>query len=96
MAMTSQNPASRSGRIGLRTTPEQEYLLRCAAACSQKSLTEFILESACRTAEQTLLDQRLFLVSPEVGARLLEMLDAPAVETEGLRRLREKSVPWEE
>ena len=96
MAMATSNSMPRSGRIGLRATPAQEHLLRCAAASSHKSLTEFILDSACRTAEQTLLEQRLFLVSPETGEQILQMLDAPAAETEGLCHLREIKSPWEE
>ena len=90
------NNSSRSGRIGLRATPAQEHLLRSAAASSRKSLTEFILDSACRTAEQTLLDQRLFLVSPEIGEDILRLLDAPAVATEGLQRLHDVKSPWGE
>ena len=96
MAIAISNSELRSGRIGIRTTPAQEHLLRCAAATSHKSLTDFILDSACRTAEETLLDQRFFGVSSEVGAKILELLDAPAIETEGLRRLRDQKSPWEE
>ena len=96
MAIAISNSPSRSGRIGLRATPAQEHLLRCAAASSRKSLTDFILDSACRSAEQTLLDQRLFLVSSEIGEEVLQMLDSPAVETGGLRRLRDIKSPWEE
>jgi hypothetical protein len=38
-------------------------LLRRAAEADHKTLTNFILASACLAAEQTLLDQRLFMVS---------------------------------
>lgn len=55
--------SSRAARLGLRATLEQETVLRRAAAASHKSLTDFILDSACQAAEQTLLDQRLFMVS---------------------------------
>jgi uncharacterized protein (DUF1778 family) len=37
----------------------QEAILKRAADARHKSLTEFILDSACSAAEQTLLDQRL-------------------------------------
>ena len=37
-------------------------ILRQAAQVRHKTLTEFILESACQAAQDTLLDQRLFLV----------------------------------
>ncbi len=85
---------ARSGRLGLRTTPEQETILRRAAAVSHKSLTEFVLESACLAAEQTLLDQRLFMVSDGQASALLELLDRPAEENAGLRDLFAIPAPW--
>jgi len=85
---------SRSARLGLRTTPEQETILRRAAAVSHKSLTEFVLESACLAAEQTLLDQRLFIVSDGQATALLELLDRPAEENSGLQDLFTKPAPW--
>ena len=85
---------SRSARLGLRTTPEQETILRRAAAVSHKSLTEFVMESACLAAEQTLLDQRLFMVSDGQATALLELLDRPAEENTGLLDLFAKPAPW--
>ena len=86
---------SRSGRLGLRATREQEAMLRRAADVTQKSLMEFILESACRAAEQTLLEQRLFIVSGRQQRALLEMLDGPAKDNAGLRDLFSKRAPWD-
>ena len=63
MTAVASSPTSRSARLGLRATPEQEVVLRRAAEVAHKSLTDFILDSACLAAEQTLLDQRLFMVS---------------------------------
>jgi uncharacterized protein (DUF1778 family) len=80
--------------LGLRTTPEQEAVLRRAAALNHKSLTEFVLESACLAAEQTLLDQRLFMVSDGQAATLLELLDRPVEENTGLQDLFAKPAPW--
>ena len=37
----------RSARLGLRATPEQEAMLRRAADVAHKSLTDFVLDSAC-------------------------------------------------
>ncbi|MCC6864290.1 MAG: DUF1778 domain-containing protein [Rhodobacteraceae bacterium] len=56
-----QATSARFVRLGLRSTPEQEVVLRRAAEVAHKSLTDFILDSACLAAEQTLLDQRLFM-----------------------------------
>jgi hypothetical protein len=50
---------SRSARFDLPASKEQEAVLRLAAQASNKSLTEFILDSACAAAEKTLLDQRI-------------------------------------
>ena len=97
MASTS-TPAARtprSARLGLRATPEQERVLRRAAEVAHKSLTDFVLESACHAAEQTLLDQRLFLVSGDRYQALLELLDRPARDNPGLRDLFSRPEPWE-
>lgn len=92
-AVTSS--AARSARLGLRATPEQEAVLRRAADVAHKSLTEFILDSACQAAEQTLLDQRLFMVSGSQYEALMELLERPAQLNDGLRELFSRSAPWE-
>jgi uncharacterized protein (DUF1778 family) len=86
--------AVRSARLGVRATPEQERTLRRAAEVAQKSLTEFILDSACRAAEDTLLDQRLFVVSGDRHQALLDLLDQPATDNPGLRDLFSRPDPW--
>ena len=93
---TSPNRETKTARLGLRATPEQERLLRRAAEVSRKSLTEFIMDSAYRAAEETLLDQRLFLVDDDRYQSLLEMLDRPPSENSGLRDLFAKKAPWGE
>lgn len=87
--------AARSARLGLRATPEQERVLRRAAEVAHKSLTDFILDSACQAAEQTLLDQRLFLVSGGEYQALLDLLDRPAQDNPGLGDLFSRADPWE-
>jgi uncharacterized protein (DUF1778 family) len=84
----------RSARFGLRATPYQEAVLRRAAEATHKSLTDFILDSACQAAEQTLLDQRLFLVSDSQSWTLLDLLDRPAQVNDGLKDLFSRPVPW--
>ncbi len=74
----------KSSRLGLRTTPEQEVVLRRAAEVCHKSLTEFIMDSAYRAAENALLDQRMFMVSGKRYQSLLDLLDRPAEENIGL------------
>ena len=86
--------AARSARLGLRATPQQETVLRRAAEVSNKSMTDFILDSACRAAEQTLLDQRLFLVTSSQSQTLLSLLDRPERDNPGLKDLFSRRAPW--
>ena len=92
--MASTN-SSRSARLSLRATPEQETVLRRAADVAHKSLTDFILDSACQAAEQTLLDQRLFMASPNQYQALMELLDRPARDNDGVRDLFARKAPWD-
>ncbi|HMO45627.1 MAG TPA: DUF1778 domain-containing protein [Rubrivivax sp.] len=87
---------TRSARLGLRTTPQQEAVLRRAAEVSNKSMTAFILDSAVQAAEHTLLDQRLFLVTGRQSRALLDLLDRPARDNPRLRDLFSRSPPWNE
>lgn len=95
MAAIASSTSARSARLGLRATPEQEAVLRRAADVAHKSLTEFILDSACMAAEQTLLDQRLFMVSGSQYQALMALLDAPEQTNEGLRDLFSRKAPWD-
>ncbi len=88
------NPSSRSARLGLRTTLEQDIVLRRAAKLANKSLTDFILDSAYQVAEQTLLDQRLFLLDGVQAQAFVELLDRPAQENPGLQDLLGRPIPW--
>lgn len=94
-ATVSSNASSaRSARLGLRATSEQESLLRRAAQVARKSLTDYILDSACLAAEQTLLDQRLFMVTGNQYQALMDLLDQPAQESVGLDTLFSRAAPW--
>ena len=86
--MGSVNTSSScSSRLGLRATPEQDAVLRRAAEVAHKSLTDFVLDAACRAAEQTLLDQRLFMVSGSQSRALLDLLEQPERDNAGLADL---------
>ena len=86
--------ATRTARLGLRTTPQQEAVLRRAAEVSHKSMTDFILDSAYQVAEQTLLDQRLFMLTGNQAGLLLDMIDRPEQDKEGLKDLFSRRAPW--
>lgn len=95
MTAAESSPPARSARLGLRATPEQEAVLRRAAEVAHKSLTDFILDSACLAAEQTLLDQRLFMVSGSQYQALMDLLDRPEQSSHGLEALFARKAPWD-
>ena len=86
--------ATRTARLGLRATPQQEAVLRRAAEVSHKSMTDFILDSAFQAAEQTLLDQRLFTLTGGQAEALLDLFDRPEQDNAGLKDLFSRSAPW--
>lgn len=92
--MSSVTVAPRSARLGLRATPAQEAVLRRAAEATHKSLTDFILDAAYQAAEQTLLDQRLFMVSGSQYQAILDMLDRPDSDNAGLADLLSRRPVW--
>ena len=92
--MLTTNTTTRSARLGLRATPTQETVLRRAAEVAHKSLTDFILDAAYQAAEQTLLDQRLFMVTGSQYQAILEMLDRPESDNPGLADLFSRASVW--
>lgn len=95
MTATASSTSVRYARLGLRATPKQEAVLRRAAEVAHKSLTDFILDSASLAAEQTLLDQRLFMVSGSRHQGMMDLLDRPEQANEGLRDLFSRQAPWD-
>ena len=89
-------PTTRTARLGLRSSEAQLAVLRRAAEAAHKSLTDFILDSACLAAEQTLLDQRLFMASSKDYQAFLDLLDRPARSNPGLKDLFSRQAPWEQ
>ena len=85
----------KSDRFGFRLSAEQRDLLERAALVREKTLTEFILESSCSAAENTLLDQRFFLADKSAFARFEKALEAPARVSKELRKLLSQTAPWE-
>lgn len=52
-------------------------------------MTEFVLDSACSTAEQILADRRQFVVDDAAWARFMEALDRPPTTKRRLQELLE-------
>lgn len=81
--------------INLRASAEQKALIDRAASRLGKTRTEFMLDSAREAAENTLLDQRLFLLDDSHYAEFVACLDAPVEPTEALKKVLSAPSPWE-
>jgi uncharacterized protein (DUF1778 family) len=95
MAAIASSPAVRSARLGMRVSMNRKSGCARAAEVAHKSLTDFTLDSACLAAEQTLLDQSLFMVSGSQFQALMGLLEQPEQPNEGLRDLFSRKAPWD-
>jgi uncharacterized protein (DUF1778 family) len=85
----------KSDVIQIRTTAEAKVVLNRAAALRGQTLSEFVLETARRAAEDTILDQRLFILDDAAHERFLALLDAAPKLSSGARRRFHRKAPWE-
>jgi len=95
MSVLADNSAHSAVRIDLSATLHQDTLIRRAAEATRKSVTEFVLDSACRAAENALLDQRLFLLNDADWQKFQETLDRPAKAKPRLQKLIKDKSPWD-
>jgi uncharacterized protein (DUF1778 family) len=75
---SNAGPARKDDVIQIRASAETKAILSRAATLRGQKLSEFMLESARRQAEDTILDQRVFFLDPEAHDSFLAMLDEPA------------------
>ena len=69
---------ARSDRLEVRTTDEQNALIRQAAALRGWTVTQFVLDSAVERAEQVLREQRTLTLPNKVFDAFMAALDGPA------------------
>jgi uncharacterized protein (DUF1778 family) len=77
----------RSEKLDLRLTPAAKQMLYSAAATMQRSVSDFVLESALARAEETLTDRRHFGLSASNWEAFMAALDAPPRQHARLERL---------
>jgi uncharacterized protein (DUF1778 family) len=66
-----------------------------AADALGKNRSDFMLEAACREAENVLLDRRYFTLSEEQFETFTALLDSPPKTNERLGELLATKAPWE-
>lgn len=74
-------------RWDFRVEPDTDRLVRQAAASSQRTLTDFVVDAAVLEAERLLADRTDFLLPPEQWERFVSLLDRSPRENPGLERL---------
>lgn len=84
----------RDTRINLRGTRAELEFIRRAAESTQKSLTEFVLESAAIAAERVLADRRQFDLDSKAWKAFQRALERPAILKPRLNTLLGASEPF--
>ncbi|MCP9485542.1 MAG: DUF1778 domain-containing protein [Gaiellaceae bacterium MAG52_C11] len=74
-------------RWDFRVTREANDLVREAAAATDRSLTEFVVEAATVEAERVLADRTRFSLDESQWKRFSELLDRPPQENLDLAKL---------
>lgn len=81
--------------FNIRAQSLQKNLIDKAAKILNKNRSDFILEVACREAENVLLDKNLFLVDENAYQDFSDLLEAPIENNAKLKILLAKKSPWE-
>ena len=88
-------PVRKDDIIQIRAPAETKAMLNRDARLRGQKLSEFMLESARRQAEEAILDQRVFFLDAKAHAAFLALLDAPAKPNAALRALMARKPQWQ-
>lgn len=98
MSATLERPRAAKPRkaetIEVRVSASAKALLAAAANARHTSMSDFVLSSAVREAENALADQRVFQVSDENWSKFMAILDAPAKPDPDIVALARSRAPW--
>ncbi len=77
----------KDSRWTLRVTEPADQVVRAAALAAHRNLTDFVVGAAVGEAERVLADRTRFVLDDAAWEQFVELLDRPAREPEGLRKL---------
>ena len=77
----------KSERIDVRTTRNVKRLLQKAATTANKTVSEFLLDSAITQAEEVLASRHLFFLNEKQWQKFMAALDAPPSPMPRLKKL---------
>ena len=90
----STTRSAKTQQINFRATDRQAEVLRQAAAATETTLTDFVLDSAVDRAEKILADRRWFSVTQDQWDSFLAALDQPLPSTDKFQALRRRPDPF--
>ncbi|MFG1282695.1 MULTISPECIES: type II toxin-antitoxin system TacA family antitoxin [Xanthobacter] len=90
-----RDAARKDDLIQIRASAGTKAILSRAASLRGQKLSEFMLDSARREAEEAILDQRSFFLDDAAHVAFLALLDAPAKPAEELRTRMKRKPVWE-
>ena len=86
--------STKTRRLDLRLTEEQDALIRRAAEQDARSISDFVLSAATLEAQRRLADQRFFILNEEDHARFEEILESSPTDDPKLRKLFDRPSPF--
>jgi uncharacterized protein (DUF1778 family) len=78
---------TRSEKLDLRLTRKAKMALQAAASASNRSVSDFVLESALARADEALADRRTFPLDADQWKAFLAALDSPPRSLPRMKRL---------
>ncbi len=87
--------STRNEKLDLRLTAEAKRTLQSAAAAMQRSVSEFVLESALARAAETLPDRQRIGLTAQAWADFQKALDAPPQKKPRLAQLLATPSPFD-
>ncbi len=90
-----QKKQTRDINITIRSHMQERDFIDHAAKVAGKNRSDFMLEAAKQKAEDTLLDQRLFLLDEEEIQAFTNALDNPPKPNKAFKKLMSTPAPWE-
>lgn len=95
MTMTVEKTVEKPVAINMRADAKRRDLIDAAAEIMSVDRTSFILEAACKRAEEVILDRKLFLLSDEAFDRFEQALTANSLRSnECVKNLLARPRPW--
>ncbi len=95
MVQLKSSSPPRDAAVNIRASRRQRDLIDRAARALGKSRSDFMLDVACREAEDVLLDRRYFQLDPETFDRFTALLNNPPPASDGLHKLLNRKPAWE-